>query len=443
MTPGARISAAIELMDEISTAWEQPERRPLDAIIAYYFRQRRYIGSKDRAAIAEMVYYIVRNKEILSWWVDHLKAQYTPRSFILCMLAKHQRLSLGDITHLFNGERFSPAPLDKMEKLCVEEWCKTILLHYQMPLSTKLNFPAWMQPLLESRFGDKLETEMQSLNEEAPVDIRANTLKTNRDALQASLASEGFVMEPTPLSPIGLRMTRRSAIFTSQAFKLGWFEMQDAASQMVALMVGAKPGEKVVDFCAGAGGKTLALAAEMQNKGQLLAWDTSKKRLEQMPERLKRAGVDNVRLHPIENERDAFIKRHKESADRVLADVPCSGSGTWRRNPDLKWRFTMKDLQEMTVLQASILDSASRLVKVGGRLVYATCSLFESENESQIATFLEKKTNFRVVEWPKIWDKEPQPHGGVFVKKGSNYLKVSPHQDGVDGFFAAVLERVS
>ena len=441
MTPGARISAAIELMDEISNAWEQPERRALDAIIAYYFRQRRYIGSKDRAAIAEMVYYIVRNKEILSWWVDYLQAPFTPRSFILCMLAKHQRLSLNDITHLFNGDRFAPSPLDKLEKLFVEEWCKTLLLNYQMPLSTRLNFPAWMESLLTARFGDRLQSEMQALNEEAPVDIRTNLLKTTREALQASLASEGFAMAATPLSPIGLRMTKRSAIFTSQAFKFGWFEMQDAASQMVALMVDARPGQKVIDFCAGAGGKTLALAAQMQNKGQLLAWDTSKKRLEQMPDRIKRAGVDNVRIHPIESENDAFIKRHKETADRVLVDAPCSGSGTWRRNPDLKWRFSEKDLAEIIAIQSSILDSASRLVKVGGRLIYATCSLFESENERQIADLLTKKANFRVVEWSKIWDKDSPLGDSPNIENDGDYLRVSPHKDGVDGFFAAVLER--
>lgn len=441
MTPGARIQAAIELMDEISAAWESPIRRALDAIIAYYFKSRRFIGSKDRGAIAEMVYFIARNKETLAWWVDYAQADFTPRSFVLVMLAKHRHMSAGDISLLFNGEKFCPFPISEKERQWLNAWSAPGLLHPQMSQAAKLNFPSWMQPLLEETFGDALEAEMLAMSEEAPVDIRTNSLKTTREALQESLAAQGFALTPTPLSPLGLRMQKRAPIFTAEAFRAGWFEMQDAASQLVALMADAKPGMKVIDFCAGAGGKTLALAASMQNKGQLLAWDTSDKRLSQMPERLRRAGVDNVRTHAIEHEQDAFIKRHKATADRVLVDAPCSGSGTWRRNPDLKWRFTSNDLEEMTQLQARILESASRLVKPGGRMIYATCSLFQSENERQVAAFLGKKSNFRVVNLAEIWDKDSPVRASCHTILDKAYLRVTPHQDGVDGFFAAVLEH--
>ena len=182
--------------------------------------------------------------------------------------------------------------------------------------------------------------------------------------------------------------------------------MQDEGSQLVALLADAQPGHKVIDFCAGAGGKTLAMAATMKNKGRILAWDTSEKRLGQMKDRLKRAGVDNVQTHVLESEHDAFIKRHKETADRVLVDAPCSGTGTWRRNPDLKWRFTRTDLDEViAAVQQAILQSAARLVKPGGKLIYATCSVLKDENERQIEEFLKSVNNFRVVCAQKVWDK--------------------------------------
>jgi 16S rRNA (cytosine967-C5)-methyltransferase len=251
------------------------------------------------------------------------------------------------------------------------------------------------------------------------------------------LAAEGYELYPTPVSDIGLRLTKRAPIFTSPAFKAGHFEVQDEGSQLVAALVSAKPGMKVIDFCAGTGGKTLAIAAQMENKGRILAWDSSAKRLGQIKERLRRAGVDNVQVHVLEHENDQFIKRHKDSADRVLVDAPCSGTGTWRRNPDLKWRFTPKDLEEVVAVQQRILQSAARLVRPGGQLVYATCSLLPCENQGQIEQFLKNISNFEVVPVDKIWDKARPESSGA----SAPYLSLTPHQDGVDGFFAAVLER--
>jgi 16S rRNA (cytosine967-C5)-methyltransferase len=276
------------------------------------------------------------------------------------------------------------------------------------------------------------------MSTQAPTDLRVNTLKTHREKLLGQLQAEGFDCSPTPLSPIGIRLAKRGPIFTSRFFKEGCFEVQDEGSQAVALLVDAKPSHRIIDFCAGAGGKTLALAATMENKGRILAWDTSEKRLGQINQRLKRAGVHNVQVHVLESEHDAFIKRHKATADRVLVDAPCSGSGTWRRNPDLKWRFTKKDLEEVCIVQQNILQSAARLVKVGGRLIYATCSIFKDENERQVEKFLTHNNNFMVVCAQKIWNKD----SSVECDDGASYFCVTPHEDGVDGFFAAVLERL-
>ena len=213
--------------------------------------------------------------------------------------------------------------------------------------------------------------------------------------------------------------------------------MQDEGSQLASLELPVKPGQKVIDFCAGAGGKTLALAAMMQNKGRILAWDTSEKRLKQMAERLRRAKVDNVQVHVLESEHDQFTKRHKASADAVIIDAPCSGSGTWRRNPDLKWRLAETDLQEVLAIQKSILESASKLVKTGGHLLYITCSILQSENESQLEIFLSQNKNFRVVTTDNLCSNFHQRK-----KVQSSSLRLTPHQDGTDGFFASLLQRL-
>jgi 16S rRNA (cytosine967-C5)-methyltransferase len=292
---------------------------------------------------------------------------------------------------------------------------------------------------LEEAFGEALPEAMQALSQEAPVDLRVNTLKCPGVAeLIHALDKEGYTASPTPHSPVGVRLHQRFAAFNTQAFKDGWFEMQDEGSQIAALLVEAKPGEKVIDFCAGAGGKTLAIAATMQNKGRILAWDSSAARLKQMQKRLARAGVSNVVTHVLADESDPFIKRHKDSADWVVVDAPCSGSGTWRRNPDLKWRFTPEDLQEVKALQASILASAARLVRPGGRLVYITCSVFPDENLQQVKQFIETHARFKVAPVGKIWNTLAKESEG-----GIPHLRLSPHEDGTDGFFAVVLTRQS
>jgi len=294
-----------------------------------------------------------------------------------------------------------------------------------------------MEGRLKAAFGERIDEALMALNQQAPIDLRANLLKCkDRSDLILALDADGYFAAPTPYSPIGVRLKKRSPAFNTQAFKDGKYEMQDEGSQMVSLLVEAKPGQKVIDFCAGAGGKTLAIAATMQNKGRILAWDNSESRLKQLPKRLARAGVSNVQIHALRDEADPFIKRHKSSADWVVVDAPCSGSGTWRRNPDLKWRFTPEDLQEVKALQTKILRKAATLVAPKGRLVYITCSVFEDENIGQIKQFLVEHPTFRVESPNKMWNK----HLRIVADIGSVCV-LSPHQDGTDGFFAAILKQ--
>lgn len=429
MTPSARIQASIELLDQIFDAWQSEKRFPADKLLEKYFKSCRYIGSKDRGAVAELIYWVLRHKATIEWWLGKYSQNLSGRFFIITALILRGDCGIENINNIFSGERFSPNKLTDNEINYTKKIDRNLHgndgYNQGIPEHVRLNYPQWMEDKLRASFGDKISEAMNALNEQAPTDLRVNTLKTNRDKLIKDLQAEGFECAPAPFSPIGIRLTRRAPIFTSKFFKDGHFEVQDAGSQALALLVDAKAGQRVIDFCAGAGGKTLAIAAMMENKGRILAWDTSKKRLDQINVRLKRAGIHNVQTHVLESEHDSFIKRHKATADRVLVDAPCSGSGTWRRNPDLKWRFNNNDLEEVIKIQHDILQSAARLVKAGGKLIYATCSVFLEENEMQIDRFLQDNPNFKIACYD---NKQP-------------YFRVTPHEHGVDGFFAATLEK--
>jgi 16S rRNA (cytosine967-C5)-methyltransferase len=283
---------------------------------------------------------------------------------------------------------------------------------------------------------------MAALNLPAPLDLRVNRLKADRDTAQRALAAEGIRAEPTPWSPLGLRITHRVPLAGTAAFKDGLVEVQDEGSQLAAPLADARPGMRVVDFCAGAGGKTLALAAQMENRGKLVACDTASWRLERAGIRLRRAGVSNVERRPLSSERDPWVKRHapkgKEGGfDRVFVDAPCLGIGSWRRNPDGKWRMTPNDLAELLVRQRDILASAARLVKPGGRLVYATCSLLREENEDQAEAFLAASPDFVLYPVGRAWAETLNDR----CPGGEDYLRLTPARHGTDGFFVALFER--
>jgi 16S rRNA (cytosine967-C5)-methyltransferase len=306
-----------------------------------------------------------------------------------------------------------------------------------MPAWVRGEYPAWLEARLAEAFGERLAAEMGALRDEAPVDLRVNRLKANRETARAALAAQGLQARPTPFSPIGLRLPARTPLTAQAAFRDGLVEVQDEGSQLLALLTDARPGQSVVDFCAGAGGKTLALAAVMENKGRLVACDVNARRAERAAQRLRRAGVHNVHRRLLEGESDKWVKRHAGSFDRVLVDSPCTGSGTWRRNPDAKWRLTEGELVKLVVLQGRILASAARLVRSGGRLVYATCSLLREENEDQVAAFLVDHDAFAVVPVPEVW---AATIGGP-APADDPFLRLTPARHGTDGFFAAVMER--
>jgi len=431
MKSGARVATAIELVTQLDEDWRRGDRTPADAMLGRYYKERRFIGSKDRREISRLVYSTLRNEASLAWWLEQGGRARSSLGLMLCGLVHLEGRDLSEIQELFSGEQYCPRQLDLEEQEWVQAHAGQSLQHEAMPDWVRLNFPEWLQPALQELFDNRLTEAMDALNAEAPVDLRVNTLKSSRDQVMVALREEDMDPEPTPFAINGVRLRKRAALSATQAFRDGWFELQDEGSQLVAELVKAQTDDKVIDFCSGAGGKTLALAATMENKGNILAWDTEPTRLKQMSLRLSRAGVNNVQPRLLKSKRDPFIKRHKGTADWVLADVPCSGTGTWRRSPDLKWRTTQNDLKEVLSLQQSIMENAAQCVKPGGCLVYATCSILSCENEEQVAWFL--KTNRKFIPEPIV----------IFHGIDGPYLQLYPHLHQTDGFFGAVLRRRS
>ncbi|MBV9859836.1 MAG: RsmB/NOP family class I SAM-dependent RNA methyltransferase [Alphaproteobacteria bacterium] len=435
MTPGARLAAAIEVSAAIEAGG-----RPADDVAADYFRRRRFIGSKDRAEIASLLYAVLRHRAALDWWIARAgkgEVAIDARSRLFAALLLIQGWRPEAIASCCDGDRFRPAPLTDAEQRLVAALAGRTLHHPQMPRATANDVPEWLAPYLERVFGKGLEREMAALNAPAPMDLRVNLLKTDRDGAQRALAAEHVAAEPTPLSPIGLRLSRRAPLGGLAAFRDGLVEVQDEGSQIAALLADARPGMRVVDFCAGAGGKTLALAAGMRNRGKLVACDVSERRLLRSAQRLRRAGAANVERRALASERDKWIKRHARSFDRVFVDVPCLGTGTWRRNPDAKWRSSPRDLDELIPLQQQILRSAARLVRPGGRLIYATCSFLREEDEAQADAFLAAEPDFALYPAARAWG---ETIGGA-CPGGERFLRLTPARPGTDGFFVAVLKR--
>ena len=426
MTPAARIAAAIDLLAAI----EATPAKPADAIANDYFRTRRFIGGGDRRWVSDRVWQVLRTRRRLGWW---LRVGVSPRLLVAASLLLEGG-ALGGVASAFSGGRFSPPPLDPSELAALRRLEGHTLEHRGIPDAVRLEVPDWLFPRLAERFGAALEAELQALLQPAPLDLRANLLKTTRDAAQAALAAEGLDTVPTHLSPWGLRIADRRPVTGGAAFRAGLVEIQDEGSQLIAALVGAQPGQRVCDFCAGAGGKTLALAMTMANRGQLVACDTSIARLDNAARRLRRAGVSNAERHLLQPG-DKWAKRRGKTFDRVLVDAPCTGTGTWRRNPDARHRLTQADLAELTARQAAIMDAAALLVRKHGRMVYATCAMLSEENETQVMHFLARHPGFSLVPLARAW-----PFDGAPPCPG-DFLALTPARHGTDGFFAAVLEQ--
>lgn len=429
MTPPARIAASIELLAEIVGA---EHARPADAVANDFFRARRFIGSGDRRAVSERAWQVLRTYRRLNWW---LRNEPVPRLLVAASMLLEGG-SFADVAEAFSGGRFAPSPLARSEAASLRRIEGHALDHPSMPDAVRWEIPDWLLPRLAERFGASLGEEMAALLLPAPLDLRVNLLKATRQEAQAALAAEGagISAQPTPLSPWGLRIEGRRAVTSGKTFQSGLVEIQDEGSQLIAALTDARPGMRVADWCAGAGGKTLALAMTMQNRGQLLACDVSAARLDGAVRRLRRAGVHNVERHLIEAG-DKWAKRRAGSFDRVLVDAPCTGVGTWRRNPDARLRLAQADAAELIVKQATILDQAAALVRIGGRLVYATCSLLPEENEAQVNAFLARRAGFTLVPLARAWPFEGSP------PNAGDFLALTPARHGTDGFFAAVLER--
>jgi 16S rRNA (cytosine967-C5)-methyltransferase len=432
LTPGAQVAAAIDILAATDTG-----ERPADDVAADFFRRRRYIGAKDRGHIASHVYAVLRHRPALDWWIARHPVDIGPRSRVLAALVLIQGWRPEVIAGCCDGGRFRPPPLSEAEERLADGLAKHTLRHPAMSRAAANDLPEWLEPYLEQVFGERLEREMAALNTAAPIDLRVNLLKADRATARRALATEGILAEPTPWSPIGLRLTERAPLGGRAAFKDGLIEVQDEGSQITSLLVDARPGMRIVDFCAGAGGKTLALAAQMANRGKLVACDVSARRLEGAARRLRHAGVDNVERRVLTSERDKWVKRHAGGFDRVLVDAPCLGTGTWRRNPGDKWRVTLENLAGLIDRQRDILGSAARLVRPGGRLVYATCSLLHEENEAQAEALLAAQPGFSVVPAAQVWH---ETIGGV-APGGDHYLRLTPARHGTDGFFVAIFER--
>jgi 16S rRNA (cytosine967-C5)-methyltransferase len=434
MTPPARLAAAIELLG-LAT---QPGA-PADQATSDYFSSRRYIGAKDRRAIADLVYGVIRRRAALDWWLDRLGAQGVEiaRGRSIAALALIDGWGSAEIAAAFDGERHHPAPLDAAERMLLRALGGHSIEHPAQPDWVRLELPEWLYHKLTAAFGKRAQEELAALMGEASFDLRVNSLKAGREEALAALAGEGIDAVPTPLSPLGLRLPKRIAIGASNAFRAGIIEVQDEGSQLAALLACAAPGMRVCDFCAGAGGKSLALAAAMRNQGQIYALEVSRPRLERAALRFGRAGVHNVTRKLLASHRDPWVKRHKASFERVLVDAPCSGSGTWRRNPDAKWRLTPEGLVELMALQRDILESAQRMVKPGGRLIYVTCSLLPEENEAQADAFLQNHADFRPFSLEQAWE---EGVGGICPMAGP-FLTLTPARHATDGFFVAMFER--
>ncbi|MGJ7496597.1 RsmB/NOP family class I SAM-dependent RNA methyltransferase [Variovorax sp. RT4R15] len=401
---------------------------PADAVVARFFREHREFGPRERTTLAETVYAVLRKKLLF----DHLSPSGTG--------SKERRMAILG----FPGPRdFLKSALNDVEKRWLDN-CDAVN-EADLLERHRHNLPEWLVTPLKAQLGTGFWPLVESLQQPAPLDLRVNALNEKRADVQKELKLAGIPVKATPFSPWGLRVDGKPNLNKLDAFARGAVEVQDEGSQLLALLLDAKRGEMVVDFCAGAGGKTLAIGASMRNTGRLYAFDTSAHRLDALKPRLARSKLSNVHPAAIAHERDDRIKRLAGKIDRVLVDAPCSGLGTLRRNPDLKWRQSPQSVQELTVTQTAILQSAARLVKPGGRLVYATCSVLPEENEAIAEAFSAAHPDFvpqqagELLAGLKV---EGAPDLCVGGEGGARYLRLWPHRHATDGFFAAIWNRV-
>ncbi|WP_291005336.1 RsmB/NOP family class I SAM-dependent RNA methyltransferase [Ferrovibrio sp.] len=421
------LRGAIALLRAMESKAEPADR----TLFGWMKANHRRFDARERSALVQMAMDALRQRARLQWWLSRAG---------IAEADQDAGLRIAALKILQDGSK--PDGMREMLELGEEsDFDKALrrlgghtLEHPEMPLAVRFNIPDWIEPRFTERFGADLELELAAMLRPAPLDLRVNTLKTTREAALAALTAEQQRVQPTPLSPVGLRLGPNAYVNDGAAYGEGLVEPQDEGSQIAALLVEAAGCKMVVDFCAGAGGKSLAIGAAMGNVGRLVACDVSEKRLARAKLRLRRAGVHNAECRVLEAK---WLKRHAGKADRVLVDAPCSGTGTWRRKPDARWRLTESDVQELRAKQAEILDRAAKLVVPGGRLIYVTCSVLTEENEDQITAFRQRHSDFRILPVPGIWARSVG--GGCPTHLPT--LRLSPGRNGTDGFFVAVLEK--
>ena len=415
------------LLDTCASLIEQVFKfeHPADAVVARFFREHRSLGPRERTTLSDTVYAALRQRLRFEWLA---RSGSGPKWRRLAILA-------------FPGDTdFLKSALTEPEKT----WLDNCLAVTDADLLAphRHNLPEWLAAALRDQLGPEFEALVASLDQPAALDLRVNTLKKKREAVLGELQQAGLVVELTPFSPLGIRLRGKPSLAKLPAFVQGEVEVQDEGSQLLALLLDAKRGEMVVDFCAGAGGKTLAIGAAMRNSGRLYAFDTSAHRLDGLKPRLARSGLSNVHPVAIAHERDDRIKRLAGKIDRVLVDAPCSGLGTLRRSPDLKWRQTPQTVAVQAQLQQAILNSAARLLKPGGRLVYATCSLLKEENEAVVEAFGAHHPEFEPVPVHELLADAHVPSAErLCAGSAQQWLRLWPHRHATDGFFAAVWRK--
>ena len=458
MTPHARLAAAIELVELFRTG-----DRPADGLASHYFKTRRFIGSGDRADVSRKFYGVLRHWARLRWHLKDVQAKINGRSMLIAYGALIDTKASPPYVNLFDGRPYHPETLRTEENMLIRALDGRTLEPEEMPEADRLECPYWAEDGLRAVLGDDFALELEAMRLSASLDLRVNPLKTDRDTMLKHLHAEGFTAAiPTPFSPYGIRLPERVALGALPALKEGTLEIQDEGSQLAALVVDAKPSHAVLDLCAGAGGKSLLLANAMANKGQLVLSDIDSVRLNAAKLRLRRAGVHNYRIHESSGETDRWFASQKGRFDRVLVDAPCSGCGTWRRNPDGRWRNPAGSkrtngsiegqeaggLAVLSETQAGLLDASLKLVKVGGRLVYATCSLLPQENAEQLERLMAAQPAGSLTPI-SAWDILTEQ--GITLEKvlgevapqnpQSPWLTLTPARHHTDGFFVGVLQK--
>lgn len=431
MTPAARLAAAAELLEMIGAA-----TTPAEQHIGTYFRNRRYAGSKDRRWVTEFVYRALRRQGELDWVAVETGLEQTPRIRSFLSLILFEDISPEDLPASWFG---GPHGLSELTAEETAALAKTSTLDLStMPVEAAGNFPAWLTEKITAQYGDQAIEIMRAYGSRAPVTLRVNVQKGARSDIQYFLKNEGIDVTPTALSPDGLIIEGRLNLSRHPLLENGRIELQDEAAQVASRLADARPGMTIVDYCAGGGGKSLAMAATMDYAGKIYAFDTNARRMRDIAARAKRAGVTLIEPLAIagDDSDDEIFASLVGHMDRVFVDAPCSGAGTWRRQPDQKWKLTEERLAELTALQSEILERAAPLVASGGRLIYATCSILAEENATQIDAFLSSHPEFTLLPVSEIWETV-----GLDGSWAGKTFAVTPTEGGSDGFFTAVLEK--